>query len=90
MTLDEIKKTIEAGDPDGKALEMLDAYITEHPHAEEAYILRGMRYWSMSKRSKAITDYLSAIRLNPDSQAKTLLASANQILDFYNKDLYNP
>ncbi len=86
MTLEEIKNL-----PDtDKAIEALSEYIAEHPDAEEAYILRGMRYWSMSKRSQAITDYLAAIRLNPESKAKVLLQSANTILDFYDKDLYNP
>lgn len=90
MTLDDIKKRIEDGSDNGEAITWLTEYLNANPEAEEAYIMRGMQYWSKSQRGKAITDYLSAIRLNPDSQAKTLLASANQILDFYNKDLYNP
>lgn len=90
MTLEEIKERIEHDSDNGKAIEWLSEYISSNPEAEEAYILRGMRYWSQSERGKAITDYLTAIRLNPDSQARTLLASANQILDYYNKDLYNP
>lgn len=95
MTLEDIKQSIEAGEPASKSIEKLTQIIEADPEnikgeTEEALILRGMRYWSLSQRGKAISDYLAAIRLNPDSQAKTLLKSANAILDFYNKDLYNP
>lgn len=95
MTLEDIKQSIEAGEPASKSIEKLTQIIEADPEnstgeTEEALILRGMRYWSLSQRGKAISDYLAAIRLNPDSQAKTLLQSANAILDFYNKDLYNP
>lgn len=90
MTLDEIKTKIEAGNDTAQNIDLLSEYISGNPESEEAYTLRGMQYWSLSQRGKAITDYLAAIRINPQSQARTLLASANQILDFYNKDLYNP
>ena len=95
MTLEDIKQSIEAGEPASKSIEKLTQIIEADPEnskgeTEESLILRGMRYWSLSQRGKAISDYLAAIRLNPDSQAKTLLQSANAILDFYNKDLYNP
>ena len=38
----------------------------------------------------AINDYLEAIRINPDSKARQALQATNDILDYYNKDLYNP
>ena len=65
-------------------------YIEAHPDNDEALTTRGMQYWSMGDRAKAINDYLAAIRLNPDSKAKMALKATNQILDYYNKDLYNP
>ena len=37
----------------------------------------------------AINNYLEALHLNPDSPAKQALDIANEILDFYNKDMYN-
>ena len=52
--------------------------------------MRGMKHWGASKRSLAINDFLTAIRINPDSRAKEALKAANEILDFYNKDFYNP
>ncbi|MDE5673825.1 MAG: tetratricopeptide repeat protein [Muribaculaceae bacterium] len=73
-----------------EALPLLDEYIREHEHDDEAYTLRGMKYWAMGMRANAINDYLSAIRINPDSKARLALLSANAILDYYNKDLLNP
>ena len=37
----------------------------------------------------AMNTYLEAIQLNPESPAKQALDIANEILDFYNKDMYN-
>lgn len=73
-----------------EAIPLLDKYISEHPEDDEAYTLRGMKYWALGKRSLAINDYLAAIRINPESKAKMALQTANTILDYYNKDLLNP
>lgn len=84
-TYEEIKQL-----PTEEAIDALSAIIEADPTAEEAYIERGMRYWSLGKRSNAMNDYLAALKLNKHSKASTLIASANQILNFYNKDIYNP
>ena len=73
-----------------EAIVLLDAYIERHPEDDEAYTLRGLRHWALGHRSLAINDYLKAIELNPDSKAKMALQAANDILDYYNKDLLNP
>lgn len=73
-----------------EAVAALDAYIAANPDDEEAYIARGMRHWGDGRRSLAINDYLAAIRINPDSRANEALKAANEILDYRNKDLYNP
>ena len=41
-------------------------------------------YWQM-----AMNNYLEAIHLNPESPAQQALDLANEILAFYNKDMYN-
>lgn len=73
-----------------EAIDILDAHISAHPEDEEAYILRGMKHWGAGKRSLAINDYLAAIRINPESRAREALEVTNEILDYRNKDLYNP
>ncbi len=84
-----IKEKIK-GLPADEAIELLSAHLSTHPDDEEAYIVRGMKYWGAGKRSLAINDYLAAIRLNPSSRANEALKAANEILDYRNKDLYNP
>lgn len=72
------------------AAERITEYLKSHPNDEEALTLRGIKYWSAGKRSLAINDYLAAIRINPESNAREALKAANEILDYRNKDLYNP
>lgn len=73
-----------------EAIAKLSAYIANHPDDDEALTLRGIKYWSSGQRALAIKDYLAAIRINPDSKAAEALKAANEILDYRNKDLYNP
>lgn len=57
---------------------------------EEALIERGRLYWALGQRGAAISDYLAAQKINPSGKATQLLKATYEILDFYNKDLYNP
>lgn len=72
------------------AIEILNEYLSAHPDDEEILTLRGIKHWSAGHRALAINDYLAAIKLNPDSRANEALKAANEILDYRNKDLYNP
>lgn len=85
-----ILRELTKGLPADRAIEQLSEYIEEHPESDEALTMRGMRYWGMSRRAEAINDYLAAIQLNPESRAVQALKATNEILDYYNKDLYNP
>lgn len=55
-----------------------------------AYYLRGNAYWQLGNRRMAISNYNMSIELDPNSPAKTALRNANDILNFFNHDLYNP
>ena len=85
LNLEQIKSL-----PAAEAVEKLSELISQNPDFEEAYIQRGLKYWSMGQRREAINDYLAALKINPDSKAKMALDYANSILDYYNKDLLNP
>lgn len=74
----------------GERLDVLTRHLAAHPDDEDALIERGRLYWALNKRSCAINDYLAAQRLNPEGKATQLLKATNEILDYYNKDLYNP
>ena len=71
-------------------LGILDTRIEADGHDEEALIERGRLYWALGRRGEAIGDYLAAQRINPSGKATQLLKATYEILDFYNKDLYNP
>ena len=71
-------------------LRILDTRIEADGHDEEALIERGRLYWALGRRGEAIGDYLAAQRINPSGKATQLLKATYEILDFYNKDLYNP
>ncbi|MDE5773799.1 MAG: hypothetical protein K2H86_05020 [Muribaculaceae bacterium] len=73
-----------------EALSRLNDYIESNPTDTDALTLRGMRHWSMGHRSLAINDYLAAIKIDPECKAKQALQATNDILDYYNKDFYNP
>ncbi|MCM1290557.1 MAG: hypothetical protein NC201_06825 [Prevotella sp.] len=89
MNLEEIKNRINLlNAPD--AIQLLTDYLKDNPKDDEALTLRGMKYFGNGQRALAINDYLEAIRINPDSRANMALKAANDILDYYNKDLYNP
>ncbi len=90
MTLDEINQKISQGLPPSDAIPLLDELLAAHPLDDEALLRRGMMHWSCGHRADAINDYLAAIDINPDSKARMALKTANEILDYYNKDLYNP
>lgn len=72
------------------AISLLDDYIQKNNRSEEAYYLRGKAYNKKGDVRQALNNYLAAIEINPDGPAKTAYDSLIRILDFYNKDIYNP
>ncbi len=73
-----------------EAVSSLDIYLKDNPEDTDALTLRGMRHWSLGHRSQAINDYLAAIKIDPNCKAQQALKATNDILNYYNKDLYNP
>lgn len=68
------------------------ALNTASSDSDRAYIeyLRGRLAWKEGRRADALTFYNTAITLDPNSEASIALNQAQEIMDFYNKDLYNP
>lgn len=89
-SLEKLREDIKNVSSQEEAISIISSYIELHPESDEAYTIRGMKYWGAGKRSLALNDYLTAIRINPDSRAKMALQVCNEILDYRNKDLYNP
>ena len=64
--------------------------INKSPENDDLLYQRGKLYWKAGKRAEAITDFNSAKAINPESPAVEYLNMVNDIMDFYNTDLYNP
>ena len=56
---------------------------------DELFYLLGNAWRKMGNWQMAMNGYLEAVHLNPGSPAAQALEIANEILDFYNKDMYN-
>lgn len=75
-----------------EAREMALRLIHDAPEGndEKALFLLGKIEWKCGNKAAAIANYTAAVRLNPDSEARTALEQARQIMNFYHRDLYNP
>lgn len=71
-------------------IDALTLRIRMMPNLAANYYERGKLYWKLGDRAAAITDFNTAVSLDPSSPAVGYLRMANDILDFYNHDLYNP
>ena len=84
-----IKELINQGDIEN-ALQALEEFLqTEPVGKDEAYYLMGNAYRKLGDWQKALNNYQSAIELNPDSPALQARKMVMDILNFYNKDMYN-
>ncbi|MBO5747670.1 MAG: hypothetical protein II308_09515 [Muribaculaceae bacterium] len=88
--LEEIRDMLSKGCRPVDAIAELDLLVAAEPDNEPAILERGMLHWGCGNRALAINDFHAAIALNPESLARQALQNANDILDYYNKDLYNP
>lgn len=83
-----IKQLISEGKTE-EAIRLLDRRIAEEPASDEAYFLRGNAYLKEGEVRQALNNYLQAMELNPESPAHEAYRMQIDILNFYNKDMYN-
>lgn len=87
--LQDIKKLIEQGDTE-RAIDALTNFIRNDAHVnDEAYYLLGNAYRKKGDWQQALNNYLEAIDRNPESPARAARDMIMDILNFYNKDMYN-
>ena len=87
--LDAIEVVLRDGSPD-EAIRLLLEYIAScGTPSDKAFYLLGNAYRKKGDWQGAINNYLEAMAINPDSPARNAYTIANEILDFYNKDMYN-
>ena len=76
-----------------KVIEATEKHIhcpSDNMTMAEIYYMRGNAFRQKGEWENAMNCYLSAIELNPESPAVEAYRTAQQILEFYNKDYYNP
>ena len=89
MMRDRIQALLDSYEVD-EAISLLDGYRTAGgPMDDTLYYLLGNAWRKKGNWQMAMNNYLEALNINPDSPAKQALNMANDILDFYNKDMYN-
>ena len=72
------------------AIEKLSAYIqSDVTDNDEPYYLLGNAYRKQGNWQLALNNYLEAMERNPESPAVQAHKMAMDILNFYNKDMYN-
>lgn len=74
-----------------KELEALDRRIAQAP-SPELYLHRGRLLWRMQRHAAAMADYERAAAGEGEAarEAAVALQLARDVMDFFNKDLYNP
>lgn len=84
-----IKELISQGHIE-QAIEELDTIVKSSSHPDdEVYYLLGNAYRKQGNWQLALNNYLSAIEINPESPALQAKEMLMDILNFYNKDMYN-
>ena len=83
-----IKEAIKEGKLE-TAIEELSQYIQSDSNNDEAYYLLGNAYRKLGNWQMALNNYLEAMERNPESPAVQAHQMTMDILNFYNKDMYN-
>ena len=87
--LSNIRKLIQEGELN-TAIEQLTTYIqSDTTDNDEPYYLLGNAYSKQGNWQLALNNYLEAMERNPESPAVQAHQMMMDILNFYNKDMYN-
>ena len=92
-TIQEIKEMLSRNEGD-EALNAASEIIESNGVTKEtlayAYYLRGNAYRQNGNVRMALNSYLESMELDPDGPAAEAYRHIQELLDFYNKDYYNP
>lgn len=68
----------------------LNALLQTNPNDADALFHRGELKSKLGMQAAALSDFVAAAHIDPDSPAAAAASMMRSILDFYNTDLYNP
>lgn len=87
--MNQIKKLLRE-DKTSQAIEELNNFISTHPDCDdEPYYLLGNAWRKQGNWQFALNNYFEAIDRNPESPAVEAKRMVMDILEFYNKDMFN-
>ena len=87
--LTQAKELIGKGEVES-AIKILNQCIADHKACtDEPFYLLGNAYRKQGNWQMALNNYLEAIEKNPESPAVNAKKMLMDILEFYNKDMYN-
>lgn len=87
--LADIKRLIYQGQVEQAIRQINDLLPRVSSGQDEAYYLLGNAYRKQGNWQQALNNYRRAIDLNPQSPARHAHRMVMDILEFYNKDMYN-
>lgn len=86
--MDRIRALIDEGRVE-EAVGLLEQMKADRPDDDVVCYELGNAYWKMQNRKLCLDNYTEAIRLNPQSPAVEMKRMVMDILQFYNKEMYN-
>lgn len=92
-TIQEIKDMLSRSEGDealNAASEIIESNGVSKETLANAYYLRGNAYRQIGNVRMALNSYLESMELDPDGPAAEAYRHLQELLDFYNKDYYNP
>lgn len=92
-TIQEIKEMLSRSEGDDAlkaASEIIESNGVSRETLANAYYLRGNAYRQNGNVRMALNSYLESMELDPDGPAAEAYRHIQELLDFYNKDYYNP
>jgi len=92
-TIQEIKEMLSRSEGEqalNAANEIVENKGVSREMLANAYYLRGNAYRQQGNVRMALNSYLESMDLDPDGPAAEAYRHLQELLDFYNKDYYNP
>ncbi len=92
-TIQEIKDMLSRSEGDealNAASEIIESNGVSKETLANAYYLRGNAYRQNGNVRMALNSYLESMDIDPDGPAAEAYRHLQELLDFYNKDYYNP
>lgn len=88
-TWDNLLGKLDSGKVDEVVSELTEWIAQAEKPSDTAYYLLGNAYRKKGDWQHALENYLEAIAINPESPAQQAYEMAMDILNFYNKDMFN-